>query len=448
MAAESILLQSILILEEDIPSSKAISKALASANFNLILAHSLGDALSLLENNIFELILANPTNSELSEQDFLRGLLNQQISAPILLMSKKVNPAILVEAIKLGAVDFIQLPMTPTELDLELIQKVKAHIPDFNKPSSNVIRLASESTSMRSVIDLANKVSKFNTPVLLSGESGTGKEVLANYIHQQSKVSGSFVGINCASISKSLFESEFFGHEVGSFTGATQAKEGFFESAHNGTLFLDEISELSKPSQAKLLRAIQEGRNRRVGSTKSKDVNVRIISASNKCLDDLVKHKEFRDDLYYRIGVFTIEIPPLRQRVEDIIPMAKLFIKNQADALRIETPVLSKTASRYLQEYDWPGNVRELENTIERAIILSNGEIAQEHLQLGPKELDNTLANLNLALLADSAKRIAETKAILEALSQEGGNKAKSAEKLGVSYKTLLAKIKDYGLNA
>jgi len=341
-----------------------------------------------------------------------------------------------------------------TGFSVQLVQSSQCSFKLLEDPHKQVIEtkkvdLVAESEKMKQVLSLANKVSKFNTPVLLTGESGSGKEVLANYIHQQSRPNNAFVGINCASISKSLFESEFFGHEMGAFTGATQAKEGFFESAHHGTLFLDEISELSSASQAKLLRAIQEGKNRRVGGLKSKDVDARIISASNTSLENLVKNKEFRDDLYYRIGVFVIEIPPLRERKEDIVPIAKLFMNKQAVALDIKYPFLNKDAVLCLEEYDWPGNVRELENTIERAMILSKGDIKKEHLQLGVKKnFDIALASLNLSSLAESAKRMAETKAILEALSQEGGNKARSAERLGVSYKTLLVKIKEYGLGA
>lgn len=311
------------------------------------------------------------------------------------------------------------------------------------------IALVSETECMKRVIMLADKVAKFNTPVLLTGESGSGKEVLANYIHQHSRLNRPFVGVNCASISKSLFESEFFGHEMGAFTGATQAKEGFFESAHMGTLFLDEISELSISSQAKLLRAIQEGKNRRVGSLKSKDVDTRIISASNRDLEVLVKEKSFRDDLFYRIGVFTIEIPPLRSRKEDIAPMAKAFMKRQAEIFNIEHPFISKDAICSLESYDWPGNVRELENTIERALILSKGEIEAEHLEIGElKKSHFDELSLNLNLLAESAKRMAETRAILEAMALDGGNKAKMAQRLGISYKTLLTKIKEYQLSA
>lgn len=320
---------------------------------------------------------------------------------------------------------------------------------EVNNFQSRIIALVSESERMKHVIDLADKVAKFNTPVLLTGESGSGKEVLANYIHQHSRLNRPFVGVNCASISKSLFESEFFGHEIGSFTGATQAKEGFFESAHSGTLFLDEISELSISSQAKLLRAIQEGKNRRVGSLKSKDVDTRIISASNRDLEVLVKEKSFRDDLFYRIGVFTIEIPPLRERLEDIAPMAKLFMSRQAKLFNIDHPFISKGAVAALKSYEWPGNVRELENTIERALILSKGEIEAEHLEIGElKKSHFNELSLNLNLLAESAKRMAETKAILEAMTLDGGNKARMALRLGISYKTLLTKIKEYQLSA
>lgn len=433
----------VLILEYNASLSEVISEALKAKGIGATIASSSEKALKILEKDKFDLILVNLSAPKLSGLELLKLLVSKHSSTPILPMSSEADTELIVKSIQLGAIDFIKMPF-PT---IDLVEKVEEHTKRNEEASSKDFQLIAQSDKMKQVLFLANKVSKFNTPVLLTGESGSGKEVLANYIHLHSRPNSPFVGINCASISKSLFESEFFGHEAGAFTGAAHAKEGFFESAHSGTLFLDEISELSSSSQAKLLRAIQEGKNRRVGGLKSKDIDVRIISASNMSLENLVKKKEFRDDLFYRIGVFSIEIPPLRERREDIVPIAKCFMLKQAEELDIKNPFLNKGAIECLEGYEWPGNVRELENTIERAMIMSKGDIQKEHLQLGTKKsLDTALASLNLSALAESAKRNAETKAILEALSQESGNKAKSAERLGVSYKTLLSKIKDYGL--
>lgn len=434
--------QKVLILSENASLSEALGETLHNAKFSTHLLASLTEVISSISNNDFNLILIDLSKDPISS---LEKLLKHTHSIPVLAMAKEPSTDLIVNSIKLGALDFLQMPFSPEEL----LEKVKYHVEKL-RPQSSPSTLIAESPKMKEVLELAMKVSKFSTPVFINGESGSGKEILANYIHSISGVKGEFIGVNCASISKTLFESEFFGHEQGAFTGATQSKEGFFESANNGTLFLDEISELPNSSQAKLLRALQEKKNRRVGSLKSKDVEVRIISASNINLEQLVNSKNFRDDLFYRINVFGITIPALRERKEDIIPLAKLFMEKQSKALNIKHPYLAKEVEILLEGYSWPGNVRELENTIERAMILSNGEITKESMNLGAQtsyhELPENFSTLNLSLLAESAKRMAETKAILEVLTKEGGNKSKCAERLGVSYKTLLSKIKEYGL--
>lgn len=299
----------------------------------------------------------------------------------------------------------------------------------------------------KEILTLARKVANLTTPVLIMGESGSGKELLARYIHEMSaRNSASFVGVNCAAIPKDLMESEFFGFEAGAFTGANYSREGFFESANQGTLFLDEVAEMPMSLQVKLLRAIQEGEVRRLGALRSTEVDVRIISATNKSLEHEIDKKLFRDDLYYRIGVFVLEIPPLRDRKDDIPLLAKYFSEKFAKKQGRLTPVLSEDALRQLIAYSWPGNVRELENVIERALIFSEERIEPEHLQF-MKGVDDTCSVKSLAEISQIALQNAESAAILQALSMTGGNRVKAAGLLEVSYKTLLNKIRLYNIN-
>jgi len=299
------------------------------------------------------------------------------------------------------------------------------------------------------------KVAPTKTTVLLLGESGTGKELFARAIHNLSdRQNYPFVPINCAAIPRDLLESELFGHEKGSFTGADAKKLGKFELADKGTIFLDEVGDMDLTIQSKLLRAIEEGEIERVGAPRAIKVDVRIVAASNKDLEKAVEDKKFRDDLYYRLNVFPIRIPPLRERREDI-PLLVEYIINKY-CLEIKTPVksISKEALDILMNYHWKGNVRELENAIERAVILCDGDvITPEHFVLSKQSIfESAKRSLSkegtLETVAKEASRIAETQRIVSALRETRGNKSKAAEILQVSYKTLLTKIKEYGIEA
>jgi two-component system, NtrC family, response regulator AtoC len=316
-----------------------------------------------------------------------------------------------------------------------------------NNSSDKMIYTASK--ALKDLLLLADKVAPLQTPVLIIGESGSGKELLSRYIHAKGNTaSGPFVGVNCGSVPRDLMESEFFGYEEGSFTGAGHSKEGLFESAHSGTLFLDEIGEMPSALQVKLLRAIQEGEIRRLGGTRSRAVSVRIISATNRDLEDEVEKKLFREDLFYRIGVFVLKIPPLRERKEDIPYLAKYFCETFCKAQKRAVPEISQEAMNLLLKHHWPGNVRELENVIERALIFSGSVIQLEHLEFtGSQETNNQILCMkSLAEISQIAQQNAETSAILQALSMTGGNRVKAARILDVSYKTLLNKIRQYKL--
>ena len=295
---------------------------------------------------------------------------------------------------------------------------------------------------MRQALALVARVAEHNTTVLITGESGTGKEVIARAIHRASPRAGkAFIGINCAAIPEALLESELFGHVRGAFTGASADKTGLFEAATGGTLLLDEIGELPTGLQAKLLRVLQEGEIRRVGDQKTRKVDVRVLAATARDLDAETKTGRFREDLFYRINVVAIELPPLRERRQDIGPLARLFAARLAK--RFARPLsLGDAALAWLEQQEWPGNVRELENAIERAAVLSDKEV------LEPNDFSHAPRTTHDAPLGtlDEAVEGAERDAIAAALSASNGNRREAAKRLGVSLRTLFYKIERYGI--
>ena len=306
---------------------------------------------------------------------------------------------------------------------------------------------------MRTVLEVARKVARYPSTVLVTGESGTGKELIARLVHRSSpRAEAPFVAINCGAIPEALLESELFGHARGAFTGATDERRGLFEEADGGTLFLDEIAELPVPLQVKLLRALQEGEVRRVGDNASRTVDVRVVAATARDLDSEVASGRFRADLFYRINVVRLHLPPLRDRGEDIPALARHFATLCGERFGMRSPRISRGAMRLLMEYGWPGNVRELENVIERAIVLSDGEeIAAEHLpgamSGGGADAGGAPGSAEASDL--SVKRqgeLLERSLIKRALERTGGNRTRAAQLLELSHRALLYKIRDYGL--
>jgi transcriptional regulator with GAF, ATPase, and Fis domain len=319
-------------------------------------------------------------------------------------------------------------------------------------------QLVGEDPSLRKVFASLQRAAATDATVLLEGESGTGKELFARSLHALSpRADAPFVAINCAAIPENLLETELFGYEKGAFTGAVQRKPGKFEMAHRGTLFLDEIGDLPIGLQAKILRALEERRFERVGGTASVQVDVRLVAATNKGLRAAVAARRFREDLYFRLSVFPITVPPLRERPGDIPVLARFFVERFCRDLKKKPLVLSPPAMEQLQAYRWPGNVRELQNCIERAVILADGDaILPRHLNLSfaaPIESDTPVspwANVDLSgTLAEVTRRVTsqvEKEKILEVLREAGGNKGRAAELLQISYKMLLAKLKEHGI--
>lgn len=297
---------------------------------------------------------------------------------------------------------------------------------------------------MRDVLDLADRVAGVDTTVLLTGESGTGKELVGRLIHSRSpRAKGRFVAVNCGALPEPLLESELFGHVRGAFTGAVNDKKGLFEEASHGTLLLDEIGETPPAIQVKLLRALQEREIRRVGATTSIKVNVRVLAATNKNLEQAVARKEFRRDLYYRLNVINIAIPPLRERREDILPLARLFMEHCARALRKEIRAISAEALDLLTAYPWPGNVRELENVIERAVVLASHDRITV-AELPPAIRTGEVASAIGDLAEPRSLRELERRAILTSLERHRGNRTRMAKELEISLHTLWRKLKAY----
>jgi transcriptional regulator with PAS, ATPase and Fis domain len=299
------------------------------------------------------------------------------------------------------------------------------------------------------VLAKVHKVAPMKTTALILGESGTGKELVARSIHHLSTRSKDpFVAVNCAAIPKDLIENELFGHEKGAYTGAQGIKLGRFELADKGTIFLDEIGDMDMSLQSKLLRVLQEREVERVGGTQTIKVDLRVIAASNKNLRKEVAEGRFREDLFYRLNVFPIVIPPLRERSEDIIPLANHFIELFSADMNKPAPLLTTGVEKLLNNYDWKGNVRELKNVMERAIIMCEGQsLRSEHFSITEMPHEKVSPDAPLREVSGAAIRTAEKARIEDALRETGGNKSRAAEILQVSYKTLLTKIKDYGID-
>ena len=346
-----------------------------------------------------------------------------------------------VDAMRAGAFDYLSKPLPSPQTLRDVVRRALSATRNRQEAP-----LVVEDPRSRAVFETAERVAPRDTSVLLLGESGVGKEVVARHIHEHSaRASRAFVAVNCAAIAESLLESELFGHERGAFTGAIARHKGRFEQADGGTLLLDEVGETSPSMQAKLLRVLQEGVFDRVGAERPTTVDVRIIAATNRDLRQAVAAGAFRDDLYYRLAVFPIEVPALRHRPADILPLAQLFLRMLTRGKDRTVPEISREAVAILRAHDWPGNVRELQNTMERALVLSSGGVIEaDALALGPAARPRSSgegANAGQATLKEMERRTIE-----EALGLEHGNRKRAAKRLGIALRTLQYKLKEYGL--
>jgi len=364
-----------------------------------------------------------------------------------------------VEAMKLGAYDYISKPFKPDEIILTLKKaEEREHLRKENELLRKEVKreysfenIVSKNEKMQGIFDMIQKVAQYKSTILITGESGTGKEVVARALHYHSDRSQApFMPVNCGAIPENLLESELFGHSKGAFTDAIRTKKGLFEEADGGTLFLDEIGELPPQLQVKLLRVLQDGEIRRVGEAKAIQIDVRIVAATVKDLVKEVNEGRFRDDLFYRLNVVPVHIPPLRERREDIPLLVTHFIKKHTQSLGKNVAGIEPKALEVLINYKWFGNVRELENTIERAIVLADGEsIELQNLPLGIQNFEERVEVTPLSEEEYSIKKASkalETALIRRALKKTKGNHTHAARLLEISHRALLYKIKEYGI--
>jgi two-component system response regulator HydG len=438
----------ILLVEDDLSHCTILQALINGWGYRVSVAHNGRQALEQVRTQPFDLILSDVRMAEMDGIAALKAIKSYNPAIPILIMTAYSNVESAVEAIKAGAYDYLTKPLDFDTLQLTLARALEhTSLKSENQDLKQRLRFDQQnfigrSEPMRKLLEMIAMIAPSEATVLISGESGTGKELIARAVHANSlRKERPLVSINCAALSESLLESELFGHEKGAFTGADKRREGRFMEADQGTLFLDEIGEVSPLMQAKLLRAIQEREIQRVGSNQTLSVDVRLIAATNRDLLADVEAGRFRQDLYYRLNVVTVDSPPLRARSEDIPLLAMHFLAKFAERNRKPVKGFTPLAMDLLLKYPWPGNVRELENSVERGVILLSGDfISEKELPLSISQCVDVQPDRQCGQAIQPLEQV-EKQAILAALEQTAGNKTEAAKRLGITRKTLLAKL-------
>jgi len=460
-----------MIVDDEEAARYGMRRALTTLGYNITEAGSAEAARALLKQSDPDLLLLDVNLPGLSGLDFLRELKSANGNAPlVIIVTAHGSERMAVEAVKAGAHDYLSKPFEVD--DLRLVVKNAAETLQLRRENYSLRRrieversqrgaLIGNSEAMQRVRSMIDKVAETDATVLVRGESGTGKELVARELHERNSVrrNGSFVAVNCAALPSELIESELFGHEKGAFTGAAVRREGKFEQADAGTLFLDEIGDMSSNVQAKLLRALEERRIERLGANESIPVDVRIVSATHRPLEQEINNGNFRADLFYRLRVVTVDIPALRERREDIPLLAETFVRLAADRYDLPERGLSQGTLKRLLEYSWPGNVRELRNTIDRAVIMAEGE------EIAPRDLpDEITAGMPISSITESSsgelgglqvpftadfredRREFERRYITRCLEHTNGNVTRAAEILDMHRQSLQHKLRQLGL--
>jgi len=444
----------VLVVDDEAVVRNGISRALRNREISAVLAANGHEALDLLAHQGFDLILLDIRMPDIDGIDLLKEIRARRIQTPIIMITGYPTIDTAVDCIRLGAQDYLVKPFRLDDLDAALAKlgqkearpKISAETGDTDDKIRDLRKIIiGESRPMRNIFDKILKVAPTDSTVLITGESGTGKELVAKAIHAYSnRGDKEFVAVDCSSLVETLLESELFGHVKGSFTGALQTKHGLFELANHGTFFFDEVSNLSLKIQAKLLRVIQEREFMKVGDQKKVKLDIRIISASNKDLQKSIGAGEFREDLFYRLSVVPLRLPPLRNRKQDIPILIDHFLDKCSRRIKRQVPEISSEAMEILKDYSWPGNVRELEHTIERILILEDTDLIRSRDL--PSFISQRLGEFQMLSEEPLSLQELEKKYIRFVLKRTRGKKSRAAEILGINRKTLGMKIKKYEL--
>jgi len=448
-------LKKILIIDDEEKIRTLLSRIIGLEGFDVQQAGDCKTGLNKLEREDFDVILCDVKLPDGNGVELTKKIKDKFPLVEIILLTAYGNIADGVQAIKNGAFDYITkgddnnkiLPLLHRAVEKVDLAKRVIQLEKRLKDRHSFENIIGKSKILLQTIELARKVSKTDTTVLLTGETGTGKEIFAQAIHEESnRNKQSFVAINCSAFSKDLLEGEMFGHKAGAFTGAIKDQKGLFEEAHNGTIFLDEIGEMAMELQAKLLRVLETGEFIKVGENKPTKVNVRIITATNRDLEKEIQNGSFREDLFYRIAIFQIKLPPLRERVIDIEPLAKHFINLFSSKINHKIKTISDDFIEALKQHTWKGNIRELKNVIERCVILTDNEkLNLENLPFDLQKLINyNLSSTNSKKLSTFDLSIAEKIHIQKVMNYTYGNKTETAKLLNIALTTLYRKLEEY----
>jgi DNA-binding NtrC family response regulator len=468
-------IEKIIVLEDDPIVRRNLEQQLRVQRYDVSSADTIAGARDLMDRDTFDLIFLDVRLPDGEGTDLLRELQSQPQKPLVVMVTGFGSIESAVECMRNGAFDYMLKPFSSDQLQVTLkkaenfnqLLKVNAYLNNAEEDDSGC-ELQGHSQAMETLRQLIRKVARTQATVLIAGESGTGKELVARALYRQSpRANAPFIKVNCAAIPENLIESEFFGHEKGAFTGALNKREGRFELAHSGTILLDEISEISSQVQAKLLRVLQERELERVGGNRTIKVDVRVLATTNRRLEESVERKEFRQDLYFRLNVVPIQVPPLREHMEDVSYLAQQFMPRFARKHGVRARGISDRCLAVLQAHDWPGNVRELQNVIERAVILcgDSGMLDPEHLGFSPQAISashspvpafdpagfpsvsstdaSTPPAQDIVPLAELEKRH-----IFAAMDKTDGNRTHAAKLLGISVRTLRNKLNEYGVHA
>lgn len=439
----------ILLVDDDAAHRTMLRLHLAEAGYRITEAEDGDIALVLLERQEFSLVLLDMRMQRVDGLEALASMAKSHPRLPVIMVTAFSSVETAVKAMRQGAFDYLTKPVDVDQLLLVIERALKnrqlvsapGSVPDRVQISGFI----GSGAQMQELVRILGLVAPTEATVLIQGESGTGKELLADAVHRNSlRSQAPLIKLNCAALHENLLESELFGHEKGAFTGAAAQRQGRFELADGGTLFLDEIGDMSPTTQAKVLRVLQEGEFERLGGTRTLSVDVRIIAATHRDLRRMVDEGSFRQDLYFRLAVVPLELPPLRERSDDILELADFFVARYAERNRKQIDTLTVGAQKKLKSWHWPGNIRELENCIERAVILCPGE------QIGVQELPAAIREVEVALssvpAAGTSLKEMERQLVLKTLEQTNGNRTRAAELLGITRQTLQNKIREYGL--